>query len=79
MVAHFKLLQGRGDFYESWCKTMCAEIGKYRVLDKDFYNELRLGKVYVCEKHFPPHDIERNSSKFVLISLLTLDLTRPQS
>ena len=59
----FRVTAGKSDFNTKWRENIVRVIGKYRVLDAAFYNRLKNGKVFVCERHYAPEDIELSSSK----------------
>ena len=41
-----------------WRKLWLNEVTKSRVIDKNFKEQLERDRVYTCEKHFKPEDIE---------------------
>ena len=41
-----------------WCKRWLAEILKTRVADRDFKRMIDNGRVFTCERHFRPEDLE---------------------
>lgn len=60
-VGIFKIPTRNDEFHNNWRKKIIDVVTKYRVADKDLKQRLVDGKVYVCEKHFLPNDIEFTS------------------
>ena len=57
-IGIFKLPSPRIAEYKKWREEWLNEPTKTRVIDKDFQNQIDNGKVFTCEKHFDPDDIE---------------------
>ena len=47
-----------------WKKKLVDVIKKYRVVDRDLNERIASSKVYICEHHFIPSDIEFTSKLF---------------
>ena len=54
----FKLPIASDENHCKWREAWLSEITKTRVMEKDFRNEITNDRVYTCEKHFNPKDIE---------------------
>jgi len=57
-IGIWKLPKATDDAHRKWRETWLGEIKKTRVLDQDFRNQIKNDRVYTCEKHFTPEDIE---------------------
>ena len=57
-IGIWKLPAPRNDDYKQWREQWLNELTKSRVVDKDFQRLIDNDKVYTCEKHFAPDDIE---------------------
>ena len=55
-VGIFKLPSEK--FYKDWREKWLNELTKYRVCDINFKNQIKNDRVYTCEKHFHPDEIE---------------------
>ena len=44
--------------YKEWRSNWLNEIKKFRVVDKDCKNQIDNDRVFTCERHFKPEDIE---------------------
>ena len=60
----------KDEFNTRWRNDLISIVKKYRSLDKAFYERLANGKVYICQKHFAPNDLEVNS-KFDYLYILS--------
>ena len=58
-IGIWKLPSGKkNDKYKKWRDKWLNEITKSRVVDKAFKDLIQKDRVYTCEKHFDPEDIE---------------------
>ena len=57
-VGIWKLPKAKDAAYKKWREDWLGEITKTRVLDRDFKRQVENDKVFICEKHFHPEDIE---------------------
>ena len=57
-IGIWKLPAARNAEYKKWRQDWLNEITKARVIDKHFREMIENDKVYTCEKHFKPEDIE---------------------
>ena len=75
-IGLFEITRRKGDFYVQWRNNLIAEISRYRVIDKALQHRLDHGKVFICELHFRPEDIEPTGkySIFYLIYAFTTQL-----
>ena len=55
----FKIPTRKCDFYTEWRTNLINVISRYRLVGKTLKERIMKGKVYVCERHFLPEDIER--------------------
>lgn len=55
-VGIFKLPSKK--LYPNWRENWLNVVTKSRVIDKDFRLQIESDRVYTCEKHFKPEDIE---------------------
>lgn len=60
-IGIFKVTTRTDEFYSTWRKNILDVIRRYRVEDKGFKKQIDSGNVFVCERHFPPEDIEFTS------------------
>lgn len=67
-ITVFKIPGRRDEFYSTWRKTMCDVLSRYRQMDTLLKQRIEKGLVHICERHFPPEDIEF-TSKFIYIAL----------
>ena len=44
--------------HREWREAWLGELKKTRVIDSDFRGQIRNDRVYTCEKHFAPEDVE---------------------
>ena len=44
--------------HRKWRDEWLGEIKKTREMDQNFREQVRSDKIYTCEKHFAPEDIE---------------------
>ena len=57
-VGIWKLPYPRNAEYKKWREDWLNELTKTRDRDKDFQKQIESDRVYTCEKHFDPTDIE---------------------
>lgn len=57
-IGIWKLPFPRNDEYKKWRLEWLNEIKKTREVDSDFQKQIDGDRVYTCEKHFAPEDIE---------------------
>ena len=57
-IGIWKLPSARNAEYKKWREHWLSEITKTRVIDKDFQKQIDSDKVFICEKHFKPEDVE---------------------
>ena len=57
-IGIWKLPASRNDAYKQWRQQWLNELTKTREVDKDFQRLIDSDRVYTCEKHFAPDDIE---------------------
>lgn len=57
-IGIWKLPAARNAEYRKWRQDWLNELTKYRVVDKDFQRQIENDKVFTCERHFHPQDIE---------------------
>lgn len=57
-IGIWKLPKAKNDEYKKWRSDWLSEITKTRVIDKSFREAIKKDKVYTCERHFRPEDIE---------------------
>lgn len=55
---HLKLPSARNAEYKKWREEWLSAITKTRVIDEDFKKQIDSDKVFTCEKHFNPEDVE---------------------
>ena len=65
-IAIFQIPRRKDDFHVNWRKALLDVLSRFRSIDKAFKNQMDTGKVYICECHFEPKDIEL-TSKFIFI------------
>ena len=63
-----KLPGRKTEFYLKWKTEILSIITRDRVVDPDFKALFKNDKVYICERHFKPEDIEY-TSKYVFCLL----------
>ena len=44
--------------HREWHEAWLGELKKTRVINSDFRDQIRNDRVYTCEKHFAPEDVE---------------------
>ena len=64
----FKLPGRKTEFYLKWKTEILSMITRDRVVDPNFKALVKNDKVYICERHFKPEDIEY-TSKYILCVL----------
>ena len=57
-IGLFKITSRKGEFFTRWRNNLINAISRYRVMDKELEERIMEGKVYICERHFLPEDIE---------------------
>lgn len=57
-IGIFKLPIASDESNCKWREAWLSEITKTRMMDQDFRNQITNDRVYTCEKHFNPEDIE---------------------
>lgn len=57
-IGIWKLPAARNPEYKTWRENWLSEITKTRVIDTNFRQMINNDRVYTCEKHFKPEDIE---------------------
>ena len=57
-IGIWKLPSARNAECKKWREEWLSEITKTRVIDKDFQKQIDSDKVFICEKHFKPEDVE---------------------
>jgi hypothetical protein len=57
-IGIWKLPAPRNAEYKKWRQDWLNEITKTRIVDKDFQKQIENDKVFTCENHFDPKDIE---------------------
>ena len=57
----FQIPMRNDDFYSKWRSDIMAVVSKYRELNKHLKERTLAGRIYICERHFPPEDIEFTS------------------
>lgn len=57
-IGIFKLPAATTEKRKVWRNEMLNEITKSRVVDLQFREQINNDKVYICEKHFLPEQIE---------------------
>ena len=66
-IGLFKITSRQGDFYAEWRNKTIDVISSYRVVDKDLKRRMDEGKVFICERHFLPEEIELTSKFLIFI------------
>ena len=61
----FCITARKGEFWEQWGNNVVNHIFRYQDVENKaaFYKRLAKGRVWICEKHYAPEDIELSSSK----------------
>lgn len=57
-IGIWKLPAPRNAEYKKWRELWLNELTKTRVVDNDFKRQIDNDRVFTCEKHFKPEDIE---------------------
>ena len=65
----FKLPSIKKKHRQDWRKKWLGEILKTREMDIDFKLQLETDRVFTCEKHFHPHEIEICKFMFLYLSI----------
>ena len=60
-VGIFQVSQQASERYVAWKQEVYAVITKYREEDASFKQQMKIGHVWTCEKHYKPEDIEFTS------------------
>ena len=64
----FKLPGRKTEFYLKWKTEILSIFTRDKVVDPDFKALIKKDKVYICERHFNPEDIEY-TSKYIFCVL----------
>ena len=57
-IGIWKLPLAKDEAHRKWREEWLSQIKKTRDMDSDFREEIKKDRVYTCEKHFAPEDIE---------------------
>ena len=57
-LAIWKLPSAKNDAHAKWREEWLGEIKKTREMDHNFRELIKYDRVFTCEKHFAPEDIE---------------------
>lgn len=57
-IGIWKLPLAKDEAHRKWREEWLGEIKKTRDMDPDFREQIKKDRVYTCEKHFAPEDIE---------------------
>ena len=57
-IGIWKLPLAVDEKHREWREAWLGELKKTRVIDYDFRDQIRNDRVYTCEKHFAPEDVE---------------------
>ena len=57
-IGIWKLPVAKDEAHRKWRDEWLGEIKKTREMDQNFREQLKSDKIYTCEKHFAPEDIE---------------------
>lgn len=57
-IGIWKLPAPRNQEYKKWRENWLSQITKTRTFEKDFRKMIDNNKVFTCEKHFKPEDVE---------------------
>ena len=57
-IGIWKLPVAKDEAHRKWQDEWLGEIKKTREMDQNFREQLKSDKIYTCEKHFAPEDIE---------------------
>ena len=57
-IGIFKLPFAKNEEYNTWPSAWLNEITKSRVTDKAFKEQITRDRVFTCEKHFLPEELE---------------------
>ena len=55
-IGIFQIPMRNDDFYSKWRSDIMAVVSKYRELNKHLKERTLAGRIYICERHFPPED-----------------------
>ena len=72
-IGIFKVPLAKDDAHRRWCDEWLGEIKKTREMDQDFRRQINDDKIYPCEKHFDPKDIE--ICKYCFMNSVTITYT----
>ena len=64
-IGIFKVPLPKDDAHRRWHDEQLGELKKTREIDQDFRRQIKDDKIYTCEKHFDPEDIETCKYDFV--------------
>ena len=57
-IGIWKLPLAVDDRHREWREAWLGELKKTREIDSDFRDQIKNDRVYTCEKHFAPEDVE---------------------
>ena len=57
-IGIWKLPVAKDEAHGTWRDEWLGEIKKTREMDQNFREQLKSDRIYTCEKHFAPKDIE---------------------
>ena len=57
-IGIWKLPVAKDEAHGTWRDEWLGEIKKTREIDQNFREQLKSDRIYTCEKHFAPEDIE---------------------
>ena len=60
-IGLFRIPCRKGEFYIEWMDKIIDVVSRYRVVNKELKQKMIDGKVYICERHFLPEEIESTS------------------
>ena len=60
-ITCFKIPTRTVEYYVNWKNNILQVLNKYREVDKDLRDRINGGKVFICERHYKPDDIEYTS------------------
>ena len=63
-IGIWKLPLAVDEKHREWGEAWLGKLKKTRVIDSDFRDQIRNDRVYTCEKHFAPEDVEICKARF---------------
>lgn len=57
-IGIWKLPLAKDEEHRKWREAWLGEITKSRVIDQNFKDQIKMDKVFTCEKHFKDEDID---------------------